>query len=860
MSERFLAVFRDCIMRVDGGDGLLGSAFFVGQDLAVTCAHVVGAHTKVQVTWRGVSRDAAVKSIAGFIEPDICLLECGFGYHPAVLLQGGVDIADSLFAHGFSTAYLSGDDVTVVCEGFSSVGRRQLLKLKGGQLEPGFSGAPLLSVQAAAVVGMIRTTRDRALDLGGRAVPAAVLLQIPEIADANWTWHLANRTWLDAASGPLAVGERRGVGESCSGYLRMSLNRFAARFVAGSERVRLNHLFGVSRLLENFPWDGADSQLESVDLLDYLERLLAEPNAERTLILSDPGLGKSTLLIGLFWRAAAAWQRGNLAAVPILVDARDYIGVEGFGTAPWMAAHYERLLGVREDVASLDLLASGRRLSLLLLVDSLDEYLAGLTPVEAERELTKPLFREATVLACRAQFFERFLAKGSFAETVSKLDLLPWSWGSIESYVRRYLREFAAGRFDVEESLVERFSELPLLDVCRVPLRLNMMLDIWSTGETKVEALASLAGLYSEYLFSWLSREAGRPGSVFGVDEKLRLLREVAWRTYEYSGGLVTGRLTREELGRIVAPAYGGPHSLDPVLDDLQYRTIFVHDSAPFVTGEGAFSFAHKSFQEFLLASYLFDLLLTSDDQTARAFSVPLSPDVSEFLKGMIAAANADAGERERIARGAVHAFEQNALETSPDGTGATRLARQQLAYYLGNLRTPTASAFLRQRLEQEEDVFTRRGIMIGLAFGGNLEYIDAYVELLRTARASMTQEGAVEAAVNMGFHLSFFGDQPFDVRRPEHDQGLPFCDRTVRRLTYQLGTTIDRASWRLNLFTLVDLASHRTASVMNYRLAVRECRNELSRILVRMREDLEARQWPELLELERILIDVSEE
>ncbi len=861
-NEELLSILRDCVVRIDLGDQQIATGFFIGQDLAVSCAHVVRDKRRISVRWKERTSLAEVLEVSDSKYPDVALLKCDFDYHPAVLLEPAIEIGDTLLARGFTENYNEGDDLTLVFEGFSGDRRMRLLKLKAGQIEPGFSGAPLFNLRTRCVVGMVKTTRNRDYSMGGRAIPATAILQVARIADANWNWHSRNRLWCDTAGVNFAnKGRERGQLTTFQDYTVALLNRLSSRFVAGSERVRLHHLFEGSKLFRRFRWRSAGLKEPTEELLPMLANSAESRSAARYLILSDPGVGKSTLLIAVFWWMSSREDSTciDLPRFPILLDARDYIGVEGFGSVDWLVTYLDRLFGVAIEWTGIPVTKGrGPKATPVILLDSLDEYLAGMPPSKAEREVAKTLFREARLISCRLQFFERFLAKGDFAETVDKIEILPWKWPDIEEYARGYVAQF--GRFSgTTDQLIEQLASLPLLDVCSVPLRLNMMLEVWGTGEGAVEQLTSLASLYAEYVFSWLSREAGRPGSVLNVDEKLHLLREVAWQSYEYSKGIGSTRLNREELRKIVKLCgFQSCFAEDQVLDDLQYRTLFIHEAVPLITGEGALSFAHKSFQEFLVASHLFEQLLHDAGKAVIDFGTPISPEVSEFLKEIIAGANADPGLRERAIDGAVRAFLESSELASQNEQDERRLARQQLAYYLGNLRSDRATEFLRRRLDLEVDPFTRRGIIIGLAFGGYSELITSYVDRLRSERAQEHGAEAIENQVNLGFHLSFFGDQPFDVLQPERDQGLPHCDKTIKRLIYQLRTNVDRASWRLNLYTILDFTSNRLSSRDSCLESLKECLADLRRVLKNLANDPECREWPEIDELRKLAAKVE--
>jgi hypothetical protein len=84
-------------------------------------------------------------------------------------------MGSKLYIYGYTDVYPYGDSVTLGYEGPNT-----LLKLKAGQIIPGLSSAPVLNMRTGSVCGVVIRTRGQQTDLGGRAVPAAVLAQLLE--------------------------------------------------------------------------------------------------------------------------------------------------------------------------------------------------------------------------------------------------------------------------------------------------------------------------------------------------------------------------------------------------------------------------------------------------------------------------------------------------------------------------------------------------------------------------------------------------------------------------------------------------------------------------------------------------------
>jgi hypothetical protein len=69
-------------------------------------------------------------------------------------------------------------------------------KFKGGQVEPGFSGGPLLNLRTQRVMGIVVATRDKRTDLGGWAIEARIVQS--HLANLGIEIPLPSGEWLSA--------------------------------------------------------------------------------------------------------------------------------------------------------------------------------------------------------------------------------------------------------------------------------------------------------------------------------------------------------------------------------------------------------------------------------------------------------------------------------------------------------------------------------------------------------------------------------------------------------------------------------------------------------------------------------------
>jgi WD40 repeat protein len=206
MEQRLYDLLHQCTVRLAIPKSSYGTGFFVAPGLILTCAHVVKTAqlegSPVEVLWGGQQYFAQVVSY--FPDPpDLALLEVPLTDHPCVMLQAEVFPLDPLYSYGYTDDHPNGDPATFVMEGNAGEHGEQL-KFKMGQVRPGLSGAPLLNIRTSRVCGIVRLTRDRGSDMGGRAIPVTIVFQVfPQLVVKQLRFHFQDSRWTNCLSAEL---------------------------------------------------------------------------------------------------------------------------------------------------------------------------------------------------------------------------------------------------------------------------------------------------------------------------------------------------------------------------------------------------------------------------------------------------------------------------------------------------------------------------------------------------------------------------------------------------------------------------------------------------------------------------------
>lgn len=166
-----------------------GTGFFVAPGLVVTCAHVV-PDGPVTVLYGNdpypvaevLVREPANASADTYSYPDVALLRVPLTAHPCVPLDTGPLPAPGLELFAYGCPLIGGwprwEHMPMSCEGErAGLDRSQVwIKTSRAQVQPGASGAGAVDERSGLLVGMLKLSRDPALDLGAVLVPTGAIL------------------------------------------------------------------------------------------------------------------------------------------------------------------------------------------------------------------------------------------------------------------------------------------------------------------------------------------------------------------------------------------------------------------------------------------------------------------------------------------------------------------------------------------------------------------------------------------------------------------------------------------------------------------------------------------------------------
>jgi len=337
------ALLQDCTVKLSPANQQgWGTGFFVAPGLILTCAHVVkGPVDSVRVRWRQQDDFAEALLIERDLEWDLALLQLlpetvdRAADLPCVVLDDEARAGQDFYFFGYpDREFDHGCPVTGSCEGLTG-DVPPLIKFKLAQVRPGMSGSALLNRQTGKVCGMVKFTRDRASDLGGGAIPSAVILRrFPQLRSLQQEFHRRDRRWqqlMEQRKLPRRPSEGRQLSRqeyrSRQNLLTQTRTEVESRLSQSLHRAALRLNLGKEQQPQQVqrPWDmsvkvGEQRSVQlppQTTILDVFE----DPTiAGKFLILGKPGGGKTTTLLELAEALVERAEGDSDAPIPVILE------------------------------------------------------------------------------------------------------------------------------------------------------------------------------------------------------------------------------------------------------------------------------------------------------------------------------------------------------------------------------------------------------------------------------------------------------------------------------------------------------------------------------------------------------------
>ena len=595
-------------------------------------------------------------------------------------------------------------------------------------------------------------------------------------------------------------------------YLRQQQTHMLDALASGSTNLRMRDIVGEGGLFIPPLWEELQLITTSMDVVKYLIDSLIK--GQQVLLLGDAGQGKTTLLKQIFTLLVDQFldQPQNLTPLPFYIPLREFSSLAGNATdVLW------KYIGDDFPLSFETFTSLVRSKHIVFLFDGFDEIMGELTQQSINERAMSKLFAHPSILSCRKSFFEFYLSMSTLHEHYSRWVVLqPLALNSaVTQYISLFCQQKQKKAVQKSASNVEKIIQTlqgnqELKDLVQRPLLLVMMLDIFTDPKEMGESEWSVTKLYRKYIEKWLKNEASKPDSLIKWTEKAVLAQEVAWFTYTAKASALSPyglnqnvTFTRSDISFIVKGIVARYPDLTEaqLLDDLCFRTVLD------VSEGESYYFLHKSFQEYLVAKYIFERMRSRDQHqdTVAAIGEVLQEflpfEVVTFLKEMLDERDGFHYEKDLIANNLIKVYQHYKGDDLRSVT-----IRQHASHYLARLGTRQAMLFLEQTSKEEPNKWVQRGMMVGLAFYCNrTDILEHYIKIIRDDQEA--------ASINLGYHLVYYGDQGQELGY--YDQGGEKCDGTIRALLRRLSNERYTNGRVLDILTLSTLLEQRGLSAL---------------------------------------------
>ncbi|MEV6344961.1 trypsin-like peptidase domain-containing protein [Actinoplanes sp. NPDC051851] len=220
--DQLIERVKRCLVLLSGREK--GSGFLIAPGMIATCAHVAGrVGDEVTIRWRGTELTGVVghasaltrARVAPYPDMAVVVFTPPPSGHETVLLDEHLPAASAeLVVVGWARgAY--GPEPEITSGTFAHGVSGDMIRLTGGEIEPGMSGGPVLNTSTGGVCAFVKAARHTGQQAGGAAVPVRALRGIMdaaayrELRRGNAGYHRRNRVWTGLADRLPGAAERR---------------------------------------------------------------------------------------------------------------------------------------------------------------------------------------------------------------------------------------------------------------------------------------------------------------------------------------------------------------------------------------------------------------------------------------------------------------------------------------------------------------------------------------------------------------------------------------------------------------------------------------------------------------------------
>jgi len=487
---------------------------------------------------------------------------------------------------------------------------------------------------------------------------------------------------------------------------------------------------------------------------------------KRIMIMGEPGIGKSTLLVKSFLKHTEMCLKQKSNRIPFYLSLRGLGAKYHFDFDQFIKESCQQYL--RKDVYPV---FDGSHIEPVFYIDGFDELAEQSSDIDLQKVVASRFFSSPFIVTSRSRFAEQRLENLGFASQIQILaELVHWSEKLSWKYIQKFCR--LRGKLELYNDMMRAYHKpeemKDMKEIFENPLLLTIFLWIVEeSGMTLPLDVKNQVSVYDRFVDLWTKRELARAGrnglkTTENCAEMIkRAWQLTAWKIYEKR--FIEEALNRVQLGEWLVSIDGG---FKEVLDIPAYWDFL--DIRPHTYEiRGMF---HEQFMEHLLAKEIVSCCKEGRFPFPDFLKYEVRYEINRIIRTLWIY-EAKEGIQKMLEN--LWQVYKGHLESNVPQSMAIR---NHAMYYIGRIPDTKAEEKLKAADSMEKETFVRLSIAFGLM---KLEDYGMEHKLLEKLKDSEDWDKA-----NRGYHLVYYGDWILkDEAAPYVDDGTKTWGRTLKAL-----------------------------------------------------------------------------